>query len=400
MVVQIKNYFDQVARDQIVVAETSVEKTAQALGLGVVTVKRIMANFHRDPFLLDKPSQPKGRPNYIIPDSLQIITREYIRNANKEGIHITQETLRQYLMKQTPGLDIELKTLGRTLDRWGFTYGKGIRTQHLKEKDHVIAARQRYLRQKRANRIGKTIIRPEVYLDESYVNKNHSNDFTWYSEEDGPFIQKPTGLGERLIIINAITCDGWVPNAQLTYKSTKKTGDYHGQVTHELFMKWFQEKLLPNIPKNSIIILDNASYHNVLSKYSAPTSLCKKASIRDWLTKNHISTPEDILKSELIEILGKIAPVPTYELDVVAERNGHSILRTPPYHPELQPIEICWGIVKNQIARNCDFTMSNLLVQIKNAFSTITNATCQGLMKKIRQVEDEFWKTDSAMDEI
>jgi hypothetical protein len=24
------------------------------------------------------------------------------------------------------------------------------------------------------------VIRPEVYLDESYVNKNHSNDFIWY----------------------------------------------------------------------------------------------------------------------------------------------------------------------------------------------------------------------------
>jgi hypothetical protein len=36
-----------------------------------------------------------------------------------------------------------------------------------------------------------------------------------------------------LIIINAITKDGWVPNAKLIYKSTKKTGDYHGQVNYE-----------------------------------------------------------------------------------------------------------------------------------------------------------------------
>ena len=60
-------------------------------------------------------------------------------------------------------------------------------------------------------------IRPEVYLDESYVNKNHSNDFCWYYGEDGPWVQKPTGKGERLIIINAITKSGWVPGAQVAY---------------------------------------------------------------------------------------------------------------------------------------------------------------------------------------
>lgn len=98
-------------------------------------------------------------------------------------------------------------TLARTLNRWGFEFGQGVRSQHLKEKDYVIAARQRYLRIKRSNRVavksGNTI-RPEVYLDESYVNKNHSNDYVWYYGEDGPWIQKPTGKGERVIIINAV----------------------------------------------------------------------------------------------------------------------------------------------------------------------------------------------------
>lgn len=389
-----------VSRGQIDIGGTNVEKTARALELGVVTVKRIMADFNRDPSLLDKPIQPKGRPGYVLPDSLQSITREYVRNANSEGQFITQETLRQYLLEQNSDIEVELKTLGRALDRWGFTYGKGVRCAHLKEKNYVIAARQRYLRQKRENRNGDKTIRPEVYLDESYVNKNHSNDFTWYSDEDGPIVQKPTGVGERLIIINAITQDGWVPNAKLTFKSTRKTGDYHGQVTHELFKKWFQEKLLPNIPKHSIIIMDNASYHNVLSACSAPTSASKKDKIREWLIKNQIPTPEDCLKPELIEILNKIAPNPTYEVDLLAEKLGHTVLRTPPYHPELQPIEICWGIVKNQVARNCNFTMSNLLIQIEAAFSTVTNNTCLGLMKKIRAVEDDFWKVDATMDEL
>jgi hypothetical protein len=39
----------------------------------------------------------------------------------------------------------------------------------------------------RANRDDKGVpIKSEIYLDESYVNKNYSNDFIWYSEEDVP----------------------------------------------------------------------------------------------------------------------------------------------------------------------------------------------------------------------
>jgi len=182
------------------------------------------------------------------------------------------------------------------LDRWGFEFGKGKRTQHLKEKDYVIAARHRYLRKMRSNRLGsshdKTIL-PEVYLDESYVNRNHSNDFIWYSTEDGPWVKKPTGNGERLIIVNAITKDGWIKNAQLVFKSTRKAGDYHGQMNFDIFQKWFVEKLLPNIPKHSMIIMDNASYHNVLSETSAPLASSSKKSISDWLKKNG-SSPQSV----------------------------------------------------------------------------------------------------------
>ena len=74
------------------------------------------------------------------------------------------------------------------------------------------------------------------------------------------------------------------------------------------------------------------------------------------------------------------------------------MLRTPPYHPELQPIETCWGIVKNQVARNCDFTMANLLLQLDTAFDSVTNKTCEGLIKKIRGVEDNFWASDLKLD--
>jgi hypothetical protein len=99
-----------------------------------------------------------------------------------------------------------------------------------------------------------------------------------------------------------------------------------------------------------------------------------------------------------VEILEKVAPAPTYALDELASEQGHEILRTPPYHPELQPIETCWAVGKNQIARKSKFTMAHLLEQLDEAFDSVTEETCSGLIKKVREVEDPYWREDARLD--
>ena len=400
-VVLLKNYFDR-NRAEFGSKDSSAQQVADALEIGLATVRRILASYNKDPESINAVKPYKGRPAHALDASLQEIVREYIRDANRQGSYITLESIRDYLQEKSPE-EFHIATLARALDRWGFEFGKGTRTQHLKEKDYVIAARQRYLRRMRSNRLDDKesgTLRSEVYLDESYVNKNHSNDYIWYSSEDGPWIQKPTGNGERLIIMNAITKDGWVPNAKTVFKSTRKTGDYHGQMNWDVFKKWFTERLLPNIPKKSLIIMDNASYHNVLSVSSAPIASSSKEAIRSWLERNNAPCSPDCLKAELVELLAKIGPVPTYAIDEIASQYGHEILRTPPYHPELQPIEICWGVLKNEVARHCDFTMANLLSQLELAFTKVTPQTCKEIIKKVKKIEDKFWDEGSILDEV
>ncbi len=315
--------------------------------------------------------------------------------------YITLADIKNFLMEEYPDESFNKATLARTLNRWGFEFGQGVRSQHLKEKDHVIAARQRYLREMRSNRVpGKGIdtIRPEVYLDESYVNKNHSNDFIWYYGEDGPWVQKPTGKGERLIILNAMSSKGWVRGAKRVFQAKRKTGDYHGQMNAELFQQWFSEELIPNIPDNALIIMDNASYHNTLSSGSPPTPNCNKERIWNWLIDNQIPCEKSSLKAELVTVLKKIAPLPVYEVDEMANQQGHEILRTPPYHPELQPIELCWGIVKNYMSRHCDFTLSNLKAQLEEGFNQVDASTCVEIIRKIKEKEDQFWNEDRLFD--
>jgi transposase len=74
-------------------------------------------------------------------------------------------------------------------------------------------------------------------------------------------------------------------------------------------------------------------------------------------------------------------------------------LRTPPYHPEFQPIETCWGIVKNEIARNCDFTIDDMILKLERAFDKVAAKNCAGFIRKIRHIEDTFWRDGAAFDE-
>lgn len=72
--------------------------------------------------------------------------------------------------------------------------------------------------------------------------------------------------GQRLIVVNAGSEGGLVSRAQLVYKASQTTGDYHSQMKGENFMKWIETQLLPNLDGPGAIVMDNASYHSVQTK--------------------------------------------------------------------------------------------------------------------------------------
>jgi len=157
---------------------------------------------------------------------------------------------------------------------------------------------------------------------------------------------------------------------------------------------------MPRIPKGSIVVLDNARDHNILMENSFPNASTSKKELQDWLTQNGHAWHEDMLKSELLEACRRWAPRPESRLDCLARTNGISILRTPPYHPELQPIETCWAVVKNYMADNCDFTMNGLQERLPEAFAKVTAETCRKIMDKVIQKEDQYWQEDEMLDEV
>lgn len=396
MVVNVKHFFDNAKKTKDSLARPASQLTASALNISESTVKVIMSAFKQkgEEGLDFSGTQQRGRPPYALESGIEPLIRQFIRQANRNGEQVNIEIIRNF-MRDELHCNVAHTTLWRALQRWGFEFGTGIRSAQLKESERIIILRRQYLRLIRANRDtnGHTI-RPEVYLDESYVNKNYSNDNTWYFEEDGIIIGKPTGKGDRLIIVNAITKHGWVPNVRLVFKASKKTGDYHANMNWDNFSEWFQERLLKNIPENSLIIMDNAPYHNVLAEEAFPKKSHTVKRMREWLSNNEIPWSKDMLKSELFQLCSRLATKPEFLIDNIARKHGHSILRTPPYHPELQPIETCWAIVKKHIAQHNDFTMKKVRMLLDEGFAKVTGKTCKKLIKKVRSQEDTYWKED------
>ena len=397
MVVNVKHYFDNIKSAHDIFSCPATQLTASALSVSESTVKVIMAAYNKDGDEgLDWSKNPqRGKPKYSVESGIEPHVRQFVRKANRTGDPVNIEIIRNF-MRDELQCEIAHTTLWRALQRWGFEFGAGVRSAQLKESERIVILRRQYLRQKLANRDkAGQIIRPEVYLDESYINKNHSNDNTWYSEEDGIIIGKPTGKGDRLIIVNAITKDGWIPNSKLVFKAKSKIGDYHTNMNWGNFSKWFQDSLLKNIPNNSIIIMDNASYHNVLVEDAFPKKSHSLKRLREWLSSNEIPWTEDMLKSELFDLCTRFSAKPEYLIDRIARKEGHSILRTPPYHPELQPIETCWAVVKNHVAQHNDCTMKKVLVLLEEGFSKATEKTCGKLIKKTNSKEDDYWAEDA-----
>ena len=74
--------------------------------------------------------------------------------------------------------------------------------------------------------------------------------------------------------------------------------DYHDSMDGESYKCCFEKSICQNIPKHSVIVIDNAPYHSKNTE-NYPTS---KQQFVDWLTEKNITFPDKALRAELLDI--------------------------------------------------------------------------------------------------
>ena len=171
--------------------------------------------------------------------------------------------------------------------------------------------------------------------------------------------KQPTGKGKRLIIAHIGSKDGFLPDALLMFES-KKTGDYHEDMDGERFENWLRNVVLPKLNPGDAVVMDNASYHSVLVQ-KAPTSASKREEMIHWLKqyKLHYEEHEDgnkIKKGDLYKrYIKPFRNHPQYKkfrIDELAKSKGVTVIRLPPYHCCLNPIELVWAALKWSVRKN------------------------------------------------
>jgi len=117
----------------------------------------------------------------------------------------------------------------------------------------------------------------------------------------------------------------------------------------QTFCEWM-ENILSRLKDNCVIVMDNASYHYVkLDK--ASTSSTKKADIIQWLEDKGEVVERTMVVRELLLVVKQIKPLhEKIVMDEIAKAQNKTILRLPPYHCELNPIELAWSSVKHHVS--------------------------------------------------
>ena len=218
-----------------------------------------------------------------------------------------------------------------------------------------------------------------IYLDESYCNEKHSQQFavckiddqsTWSDEvKDGRrlcFCTAISELGEISTLDRARPADSrdsrWMfcPNKD---QMTKK--DYHASFDSNNFQAYFKDALVPACErvfpgKRLVFVMDNAGYH-VSASFEVPGELqgsmvpvhkqSAKKLLVQFLQAHNQDVTMNMLRVELEERYIAVAEELGCDIARYLRSRNHELLLTPPRVSVWQPIELYWASCKNEVAK-------------------------------------------------
>ncbi|XP_025206090.1 uncharacterized protein LOC112602300 [Melanaphis sacchari] len=379
---------------------------SQTSGIGLNSVYSIISKYRKTGTV----TSPKNKRN-------KKCLFNKISNLDRSALR--QKVYNFWLKKELPTIDKILRsvnhdpalpnfkrtTLYSTIKKLNFVYVKRNKYNMLMERNDLLIWRQNYLYDIRKYREeGRTV----YYLDETWLNvsdckKKSRVDKTIKSKQDTlnrgqtTGVTNTTGKGQNLIILHIGSHKGFLDNG-LTYFVSKRNGVdcYDSKKFHE----WFGS-ILPRLDPNAVIVMDNASYHSVKSE-KIPTSHSKKEDILSWLTSKGVVINKPMFKPQLLakvnEIKGKYV---SYVVDNMAKDAGHSVLRLPTNHCELNPMELVWEMVKSYVRQHSiSFKIEDVKALANAAIEGVNREKWENFIKHVIAEENKLNEIDKNMDEI
>lgn len=382
---------------------------SKSMGIGESTVHRAINNYKANNTVT---SPKRKRVRAQITETFD----DFARNAVRKHVHsiwFRREIPTVDKIHKAVSDDKDLPTVSRTslfklLKELKFRYVKRGRNSALTEKTELILWRRRYLRSIRNYREeGRHV----YYLDETWVNAGDCPNYEWrdttITSHRDAFLKgmstgsvNPSGKGKRLIVLHIGSEEGFVDNGLLCFESKKNSLDYHDEMNGQTFCEWI-ENILPRLKDNCVIVMDNASYHSVkLDK--APTVSTKKADIIQWLENKGEVVDRTMIIRELLDVVKKIKPLhDKFVIDEIANAQNKTILRLPPYHCELNPIELAWSSIKNHVRmNNTTFKLPDVKKLLIEGIERVDADMWKNFIRHTITEENRFWEIDNIIDEV
>lgn len=330
------------------------------------------------------------------------LIRRTMHQFFKQQKLVTMRSLAVHLKKEA-SFPYSHVTLWKIIKKIGFKYRKRGNRLFVYQRSEVMFWRKDYLSKIKQFRSEG---RPIFYQDETWVNQGYTTPKAWYDTtvEENPHAalqpssnvslgyKDPIGKGQRLIISAVGGDDGFIQVANEVFTS-KNDGDYHKEMNSAHFEEWVVQKLIPKLPKNAVLVMDNAPYHS-RRKVKVPTSSSKKCEMIKWLNEHKIAVEENKpTKSILYKkyILPNKSKYLQFAVDELMNEQGYKILRLPPYHCELNPIELIWAQLKGNVAkRNTTFKLSNVKTLVLEEFAKITSEHWKSAINHVIKIEDKY----------
>ncbi|XP_048258693.1 uncharacterized protein LOC125384209 [Haliotis rufescens] len=228
------------------------------------------------------------------------------------------------------------------------------------------------------------------------LTPGHTAAYQWsHPDTREPQRKIPPGKGDRLIVLHAGSHRGFLPGCDLVFRSRSTDGRHYHAIPHHYHTE-LKSQLLLALTDKSLVVMDNAPYHSCRDPVNrCPPSNSTKGEISQWLDKNRIARPTKAKKTDYYQLVLQNKPPPSYLIDNMLREHRHEVLRLPPYHCDLNPIELLWGDLKNMVARqNMTFKHADVKQIFLKWMGEITDVRWANCVQHVIKLEEENWKQD------
>lgn len=391
-----------------------VARTAECLGISTRTVMRVSKKVKEGTTF---PNSDLRDRKMTVPQRCIPQVRKTIMGMYKAQEHVTLDTILTKLQAKRGGRIKHTKwKWSRTtlynflIKQMNYCY-KSKKSYYDSVKEDLTIAEQRvkYLKQLKEYREEG---RPIYYQDETWVNKNMTTLKAWIDDNDNAVGAPgmPQGKGERSIVSHVGNENGFLDGAELIYRGNKalKNSDYHSEMNAKVFQHWTKKEVFPKLPKNSVLVIDRATYHTVLTEETKPaSSKFNKLELAQWIQKRKIcvkirknlrvvhyktlNSLMELTKVELAAICKRNKPKPKYVISEIAAKFKVKILILPVAHPELNPIELIWSQLKQHLKKkNVDYSLTKVEELAKEFFAEFDNSIWKKCVDHVKKIEEEY----------